>query len=638
MSASQSSSTMPELTPDNKPQLEFNQILEMLQQGLIALMLCFAKNKSQAGQFQADFTADLIRHSMNQKMFNHYGPLMIKAAYPAIFKLTPDDISNLQKMTISHKTQSAEASINQFFLREMVDAFIESGIKEKYIPKMKELVNSIYQFIVTATLSVESEQTLLNFDTKGEPILKQDRKFGMQKTIISPVDLQIGEAIGSVRVASEALIKLKDKTSQAAAISEAVRKINAQISKCSGEYAKNLSASMSAHVVKDQQLLADIAEKAKSDLQQAKESEQSVRLQLEEQQRLAENLVAQKRELERVAAQRAEEMRLREASYKEERERAASVSPLLAELAEKAKSDLQEAKESEQSVRVQLEEQRRLAADLAAENRELARVAAQREAEMRLREESFKEERERAASLSPQSGLIPPSPLSQNSLHVSPSSGVHASAAVSAEHQSMIQQLQKEKQQLERKNRFLHAEAAVKESASKVMEDVKNMHVSSKDLTKIFDKLMAELASPKSTEESILQHLLLWEKAALSYTHHKKPNASATSSAASAIRFLGQKTGLVKKITPEANMALKNELKEVIKQSILVTEMHGDFRDTMLGLNQHMKNLADHYKSDDLQEGAVSSQFSQITKAITAVAEDRFGYRKPSSPIVSGGE
>jgi hypothetical protein len=531
------------VTTATKSQLDFDNILELLQKGLIDLMSCFSKDDDRAGEFKAKFTADLIRSPANKKLFNLYGPLMIKAGYPLVYKhLSHEEASNLQKMGVTHIPQDVDVSVGDFFLRGQIEKFIRSDVKDKYQEEMLKLVDAVYKFIVAATYSVEYEQTLLSFDKEGQPIADKDRKFGQQASIVSGVDLQISEAINSVKLGSSALIKLKGgKTSKADIMTEAVGKIRALIGKASAEYTKNLQERLSK---KDNQAMAQQAEKDKLDLLEAKAAMQSVQAQLaeqqhkaEEQQRKAEELAAQKLELERLAA----EFAAREASANEERARAQSAS---------------------------------------------AAAAA-------------------------------------NPVVVQP----HAAAADVA----MLEKLQKEKQQLEKKNKYLQASYRAKEITDQVMAEAKNTEISSAALTKIFDQFLKNLSSPKLTQEILLQNLLAWEKAALSYTEKKKPNEGAAASATtSALRFIGQKTGLGKTITPHENMALKSELKTMLTQSILmsVMEMHGGIKEVVDGLNQHVKGLVNNHKASHLQEGAVSSQLMQLAEAITNVAVERFGYVK----------
>ena len=186
-------------------QLDFDNIMELLQNGLIDFMSCFSQNSERADKFKADFTVDLIISNVNKRMFNQHGRLMIKAAYPGIFKLSLEDQATLQKMVIK-PPQSMEASVDHFFKRELIDAFVRSEVKKEYQPEMMNLVKAVYQFIVTANFSVEYEQILLKLDKSNKPIADKDRKFGIQATIISPIDLQVTEAINGVKLSTDALI------------------------------------------------------------------------------------------------------------------------------------------------------------------------------------------------------------------------------------------------------------------------------------------------------------------------------------------------------------------------------------------------------------------------------------------------
>jgi hypothetical protein len=64
----------------------------------------------------------------NKYNFNHFGRLMIKAAYPgiAVLKLSTDEIEQLKKFHITHP-QSAARSLGQFFI---ANYWMSSSIKK----------------------------------------------------------------------------------------------------------------------------------------------------------------------------------------------------------------------------------------------------------------------------------------------------------------------------------------------------------------------------------------------------------------------------------------------------------------------------------------------------------------------------
>jgi hypothetical protein len=164
---------------------------------------------------------------------------------------------------------------------------------------------------------------------------------------------------------------------------------------------------------------------------------------------------------------------------------------------------------------------------------------------------------------------------------------------------------------------------AAQQRAMKIIEAAKELHANKSALENKFNTLMSELNSPNSTEDTILQNLINWEKTALSYIENK------TSSAASDLfRFIGKKIGGGKMIDPEDNKALKIELTEIIKQCIILSQMC-TFRENISALDQHTKNFVRNHNPAHLEEGTVSKQFKQVSDKITEVAEKRFGYVKP---------
>ena len=435
MSASHSSSSKSApvaLTAATKTQLDFGKILEFLQQGLIDFMACFSKDSDRSDEFKEKFTADLIRSPVNKQLYDQHGTLLIKAAYPKLYQLTHEEKDILQKMAI-HPPQDSQTSINHFFQRNLIDEFLKSEVKDKYQPEMKNLVDAIYQFIVAMTYSVEYEQALLKIDKNGQPIADKDKKFGIQASIISGLDLQISEAINSVRLSTRALLKIKleHRTEKTDSITESVGKMRAAIATGSAEYGKNLQASLSAELRRDNESMAAAAKKAQLDLLEAKEVAQSAKTKLEEQTR---QLEIQQRQAKEHADQ-LEEQRL---------------------LAEEQHRQLLEAHER------QVEEHRRQIQEQTHKTTELERLAAaaakneiaQREA----REAAEKEiERVRAESMSqrnhsPSEVDSQQSNLSNDSQSSSSSVSSHNSAAAAAQ-DSLIEQLKKEKSRLEKQNR-----------------------------------------------------------------------------------------------------------------------------------------------------------------------------------------
>jgi hypothetical protein len=62
-------------------QLNYDNILELLNKGLVDFIVCFAENDERNNKFKLAFASSLI-NELDKKNFNQSGTSIIKAAYP----------------------------------------------------------------------------------------------------------------------------------------------------------------------------------------------------------------------------------------------------------------------------------------------------------------------------------------------------------------------------------------------------------------------------------------------------------------------------------------------------------------------------------------------------------------------------
>jgi hypothetical protein len=183
-------------------------------------------------------------------------------------------------------------------------------------------------------------------------------------------------------------------------------------------------------------------------------------------------------------------------------------------------------------------------------------------------------------------------------------------------------------------------------STEMIVDEAKATIMNVKGLTEAFEDLIVQLNSSKSTKGSILRSLILWEKAALAYIESHKSSASLSTAVAqrlpvslvSMLSFIGQKTGIgkMKTVDPLLATALKNQLADILKQCIVITENDKNFNDCVRGLNQHQRYLVMNHSEAALMQGTVSSQFHAVTLAMTRVATNRFEYTAPTCAMQNG--
>jgi hypothetical protein len=173
-----------------------------------------------------------------------------------------------------------------------------------------------------------------------------------------------------------------------------------------------------------------------------------------------------------------------------------------------------------------------------------------------------------------------------------------------------------------------------------ISQSISTMRVDKKKLTQVFDGFMQILKSPYSTEQSIVAALTNWQKTAYVYLENKQTSTQSAVAAKSlpasfinALYFVGQKTGVgkIKEISTEDSEALKRELKDILKLSILMARTddaytRDDLHHNTAALLQHESDLTNKYSSANVRQNTVSSELRQITEAIEKVARERFGF------------
>lgn len=182
----------PKIDPFKASLLSYDQIFNLLTQGLANFMNSFVSDKK-GKEILSQFTIDLFAHNEGiKKHFDQYGRLAIKAAYPeSLGGLTHDERGKLNLMgLLEYKT--LEDSINRFFFKKRLTELINSKMtKEKYHEPMNNLVDAVYQFIQTANFSIEYEQA-----TEKNPR-------------VSALDLQLTNARNNINLCCEKIAALK---------------------------------------------------------------------------------------------------------------------------------------------------------------------------------------------------------------------------------------------------------------------------------------------------------------------------------------------------------------------------------------------------------------------------------------------
>lgn len=289
------------ISATNKSQLDFDNIYDLLNQGLINFIACFADNKDKTDKFREMFATHLL-NPMDKNNYNQFGIVLIKAAYPGILKLTSFDADILNRMGILYRQQSAEESISQFFKKEEIYKFVDLNVGDKYKNDIYNMIDAVYKFIVTATCSLEYEQLLVSYDKNNQPIVDKNS----QDAIFSSIDLQFGTATNNLKLASDKLVKAKGRTTKVNEITKSLEKIRSLFAKAAAEYAKNLSEQRAENLKKHSQKMAADVDQAKFELYEVKEALQSVQAQLEEEKRRAQELAELAEERQKALAALAE--------------------------------------------------------------------------------------------------------------------------------------------------------------------------------------------------------------------------------------------------------------------------------------------------------------------------------------------
>jgi hypothetical protein len=551
--------------------LNFDQIFELLNKGLVNFIACFTENDERATKFKEAFAASLLASPLDRKNFNQFGTLMIKAGYPGIFKLSGNDEDNLKRLGILSISQNASLSISQFFKRDDIEKFVSMEVKKHYKPEVLSLVGAIYGFIETASCSIEYENILTRYDKNNKIIIDKN----VQPAVYSAIDLQLGTATNNLKLASEKLVKLKSKTRKADAITQSLEKMRAAITTATSERTNNLAEEKSANLKKE-------STARKSELDQAKETLQSIQSQLEEERRKAQELAAQKMQLEKLALDR-----LTAENFSSDEKNAAQLD----------KASIHDLPSYSDAIRG-------------------STVAT-------------------GADASPMTGIS-----NTGSHNATGASGSASTVSLFSRNPSELAE-HYQADVVRRESDRVREQEHIQLSTEMIIEEAQAATVNLKSLTHTFDHLISKLNTPHSTQASILRSLIQWEKSALAYIESHKSSASISTAVAqrlpgsvvSVLSFIGQRTGMgrMKTVDPLLATALKNQLADIMKQCIIITENDKNFNDCVRGLNQHQRYLAMNHTEAALVQGTVSTQFTAVTLAMTQVAINRFNYVSATS-------
>jgi hypothetical protein len=566
--------------------LNFDQIFELLNNGLVNFIACFTESDERATKFKQTFAVSLLASAADRKHFNQFGTLMIKAGYSGIFRMSGNDEDNLKRLGILSISQNTSQSIGYFFKRDGIERFVTVEVKKHYRPDILKLVDAIYGFIETATCSIDYEKILTRYDKNNKIIVDKN----VQPAIYSGIDLQLATATSNLKLVSTKLVEMKGKTSKANAITQSLEKMRAAITTATSERTNNLAEEKSENLKKE-------STARKSELDHTKETLQSIQAQLEEERRKAQELAAQKGQLERLTLDRLDPAIMTTLKIK------------TVGFSSHAKNIVKPDEVSSLHPPSYLDATHGLAV----------------------------------------SALIdaPRSSVLSSSLDVIISShGSHSSSSRSLSNNPLELAERYEVEVARKETERVREQDHIQLSTEMIVEEAKATIMNVKGLTQAFDHLMDQLNSSKSTKGSILRSLIHWEKSALAYIESHNSSASMSTAVAqrlpgslvSMLSFLGQKAGIgkMKTVDPLLATALKNQLADIMKQCIVITENDKNFDDCVRGLNQHQRYLVMNHSEAALVQGTVSSQFTAVTLAMTRVATNRFDYAATTTAVQYG--
>ena len=299
--AAQSVTSLPPIA--TMSHLDFDQIFDLLNPGLASFIAVFAKSEKLGEAFKLDFSSSLKPGPQTKKNFAQFSSLLIKASYPGIFKLSPEDKDNLQKLGFMPQAKNLDNPIKQFFLYQKVMAFIQSDIKKDHREKVKNLVDTIYGSLEAIICSIELEKILIKHDKHNKPITQEK-----QDPIFSSIDLQLTNATNNLKTYSAILIADNKDIKKVSALTQALEKIRTGLTTALNEYKSKLAA-------RDRQTIIEKAAVTQSELKEAKHTIKTMEMQLAEEKRRAEELEAEKIALAKVAAEKPDPEKLPPPEY-----------------------------------------------------------------------------------------------------------------------------------------------------------------------------------------------------------------------------------------------------------------------------------------------------------------------------------
>jgi hypothetical protein len=214
-----------------KPLMSFNDINNLLNQGLIRFIYYFIPTNSIFGRTKKDVEDDMIqiqKHIMlanAEKNFNASGSLLVTSSYQDYFPLSLNDKEMMVKFALHNSMNKIPLEkVQEFFGHVFIIDFIRNVnsnfrykkiLADKTEDHFEALTYAIFEFITSVTHSYQAQQKLMSVkNPKNE-----------METFRSSFDQQITTSLASIRALITDIINLKTETSELPSLIEAVNHI-----------------------------------------------------------------------------------------------------------------------------------------------------------------------------------------------------------------------------------------------------------------------------------------------------------------------------------------------------------------------------------------------------------------------------
>jgi ABC-type Zn2+ transport system substrate-binding protein/surface adhesin len=155
----------------------------------------------------------------------------------------------------------------------------------------------------------------------------------------------------------------------------------------------------------------------------------------------------------------------------------------------------------------------------------------------------------------------------------------------------------------------------LQEIAERTTQEAKETKVDGNALINAMSDLITVSADPAGTADALLTAIVTWEKRALAYLENK---VATPRGYLAVFNFMAP--------AASTTQAIRNELKEILQQCIVLATCDGHLKEAVGLLNQHKYRLEDNHAKTDLSRELVYVQLETLTDIITNVARTRFDY------------